>query len=220
MYKKYILGLFLLAIPVTGYTLHDNLYHIEILVFSNNSNNSNLSGNLYNENNFDSEFEKIPTFAGKLNLSNALQLKDKNELGGLARNEKVNLDLPILLDKQDRKLNNQAHQLRTKLGKKIIFHSAWKQKLILGKRTLPIYIEGGDSLEESEFSKIKELEGLIDFKKLRGFYHANVDFIYKDKGNKELEGMRLKSYGRIKKNDVFYFDHPKFGILLLLTEKE
>lgn len=108
---------------------------------------------------------------------------------------------------------------------KILLHTAWQQTI--GEKNQSLYIK---------LSNENDLEGTININSSR-FLHADLDLLFQKKmkitrqksglfgvsanpaasGEEKNITFRLKQSQKIKANEIRYFDHPAFGVMLMIT---
>lgn len=204
--KKGILFACFFVICSTCFANTNDLYQIEVLAFVNKKNSKQ-------------SMEKWPSYIGKLNLKNSVQIKSVKYDENLDNNSHINnLETLTPIKRSKFSLNSAACKIEKNLEKDLLYHNAWSQKLFLGRKPLSVYLHTVD-VEEGPCEDNYPFSGIIKVKKLRGFFHVNVDFIYISK--KSIDGInsfRLTSKARIKNNETYYFDHPIFGVLVFIKK--
>ncbi len=103
-----------------------------------------------------------------------------------------------------------------------IYHVAWIQSLTKGCRTKPVHIQGGKILPLvndpcSDYQL--EVEGILSLKYLHRLFYLHMDFVFRkfeDKGDK-VHIFQSSYKARLKQKELYYFDHPKFGLFLMIV---
>ena len=72
-----------------------------------------------------------------------------------------------------------------------------------------------EDIQQEHQSSLKKVEGLVGIKVSR-LLRIDLDFVY----NNAEEQVRLKESRNIKLEELNYFDHPLFGILVLVSPVE
>lgn len=96
---------------------------------------------------------------------------------------------------------------------RLIQHAAWQQALPLGERSSLLRIIAGHPLLIREQQSGHEFDGVMTFKQMRGYIHTTIDCLFQQESHQETI-FRLKQSARLKPNEVEYFDHPRFGIMV------
>ncbi len=99
------------------------------------------------------------------------------------------------------RLSGIASRLRNKAGYKTILHRAWRQNVISPKNAKPIRLHSDST----------PLDGTIKVS-VKRYLHADLDLLLKN-GN----GYRLQASRKMRSKEIHYIDHPKMGVLILIT---
>lgn len=194
-----------------------SIYQIEMVIFENND-----------PKRFDSE--QWPSYVGKLNTTDAIQLSSKPKnipdsidvmqtLDALDALNYEPLDEVIsesvtVVDKNRRLLNREVSVIKSSDSQRFIQYLAWSQPVTWNVKSTPVYIEAGD--------KMQEITGVVSLKPVRGFYQMYIDLIYKvsdaESDNKtDVEEFRLTRVLKLKKKEMYYLDHPVFGAIIMVS---
>ena len=164
-----------------------------------------------------------PQFVGKIDNSKALYLHpDEISLADLSQSLTYKNHLPSL-NKKEFALNKESNIIKKNRHYRLIMHKAWAQHLSHGKRSKPVYIQGGRSYQRSQphDSAITwEIEGILSFKPLHGLCHLELDVLYNTSADQKnsIHEFRITNKARLKNKDVYYFDHPIVGIIMLISK--
>ncbi|OGI48400.1 MAG: hypothetical protein A3B81_02600 [Candidatus Muproteobacteria bacterium RIFCSPHIGHO2_02_FULL_65_16] len=90
---------------------------------------------------------------------------------------------------------------------RVLAHRRWRQSAAGRAETRPVRIRGGDNT----------LDGTLKFY-LSRFLHVDVNLALSADGNPSDQPYRIVDHRRIKTQEINYFDHPKFGILLKVVQ--
>jgi hypothetical protein len=90
-------------------------------------------------------------------------------------------------------------------------------KLKISPNFQPIYRIGWrQSIGSSK--KPLHFNGIIDVQRMGGHvYKAKLDIILSHRSLKNTSGVRLQHVAKIKSNELYYFDHPVFGVLINIS---
>jgi len=132
------------------------------------------------------------------------------------------------------KLGGVYSELRSSREYRPILHLAWRQPQLPQSRSKYVHIRKTDGTGQQdgfEDAYVK-LDGVVRIRSSQ-FLHADVDLLYfidavtesfinANAGNQEASQIaatfaELKETRRMKLNDLHYFDHPVFGILLRVS---
>lgn len=167
------------------------------------------------------KLEEWPTDTSKPNLSNALSLNDESAKNAFYRLQDKDLEL------KDAKTNLQRQ------GSRILLHTSWAQNLGNNQKN-PVRLSAGH-----QYGDDFELDGALTVS-LSNYLHINNDFVLikpvdvqeaessyehsesqrvraSNSANANMQAFRLKENMKIKKDEVFYVDHPLYGILVKVS---
>lgn len=121
------------------------------------------------------------------------------------------------------KLGGVYNQLRASGIYRPLVHMAWQQPALTGDHALPVHVSLSEMAADSAVMKI---DGAVRIRAAQ-FLHADVDLLYfpdnlpalpPTPGEDQLAGFtRMKESRRMKLNELHYFDHPLFGMLLYVS---
>ncbi|MDX1805067.1 MAG: peptidoglycan binding protein CsiV [Alcanivorax sp.] len=97
-----------------------------------------------------------------------------------------------------------------------LFHEAWRQPIGSKRDTRPIYIRGGRSISTDD-GTVPELEGTLHFS-LQRYLHVDPRLWFLTQSNDKQFYVDIHQSRRMKSDEVTYFDHPKFGMLIRITK--
>jgi hypothetical protein len=73
------------------------------------------------------------------------------------------------------------------------------------------------SVKHNSKSPNFEIAGVLAIMPSRDLFYTKVDFIFqKQRRHKPPIKVRLVNNGRLKPKEVYYFDHPLFGLFVLI----
>ncbi|MBT4963397.1 MAG: hypothetical protein HOI53_00065 [Francisellaceae bacterium] len=140
--------------------------------------------------------------------------------GDLERNNSIDLfedaKLPFpnikILDKSEYKLNEHRNRLARHKNFRILQHLAWEQDF-------DKYSTKGIYIKPTEIDSIlfSEIEAIIKARPYQNNIIVDVDAIAKI-GEDEYAS-RIKSKKVISNKQIYYFDHPDFGVILQVRPK-
>ncbi|OGT71761.1 MAG: hypothetical protein A2W76_09795 [Gammaproteobacteria bacterium RIFCSPLOWO2_12_47_11] len=132
------------------------------------------------------------------------------------------------------KLGGVYSELRSSREYKPILHLAWQQPQLTQSRSKYVHIRKADGIaqqDESDDALVK-LDGVIRIRSSQ-FLHADVDLFYfinelsesfisanagtLDSSQIQAEFVELNETRRMKLNELHYFDHPVFGMLVRVS---
>ena len=134
--------------------------------------------------------EDWPLDPGKLKLENA---------------QTLNVGEVQELPKAKWQLNETAKAIKKNRNLHIIHHTAWIQPLMQGSKSKPVYV---DTYNNVDF----KIMGTLAIKPVKNLFHTYIDFIFDHNNSK----FRLTSNGKLKQKELYYFDHPIFGVLVMV----
>lgn len=97
-----------------------------------------------------------------------------------------------------------------------LFHEAWRQPVSSDGQSKPIYIQGGRAIP-TEDGTVPEVEGTLRFSQSR-YLHLKPQIWFNARHNGQRFYVDLHRKQRLKGKDVYYFDHPLFGMLVRVTK--
>jgi hypothetical protein len=89
---------------------------------------------------------------------------------------------------------------------RVLAHQRWRQVAEEKSATKPMWLRNADG----------QMEGSFRFYMSR-FLHVELDLVLRDKGDTGVN-YRLTEQRRVKTQDLQYFDHPKLGVLVRVTQ--
>lgn len=182
-------------------------YNVELLVFTNDP-KSFIDAENWVKKPLNIDHSKI----SYISYRKAASVLDSDP-NRISVNYKQNLQ-PVFISAKNFQLKNTAHKISQSEDQKIIYHRVWQQDFILESRSRPIYITSSDYIQDTK----DDLQGTVSIKKFRGFYHVKVDLAYANSNLRDDVGyFQLKSDGKLNHGKIFYFDHPAFGALMIIS---
>lgn len=138
-------------------------------------------------------------------------------------------------------LNKEANIIKRSSARKLLLHTAWKQKMHSKKRAYPINIKigksysnssSGSSFGNNDFNSmnspsvspatLRQVEGTIKIS-IGRYLHVWTDLLYSRPGRNTnttsaehsvLQMSRHKAHRRMRSKELHYIDNPNFGILI------
>lgn len=208
--------LLLCLLPLSSYAAA-RWYKVELLIFSQ------LSAETV-----DSEQWPILT-SDNIHLPlNVIELQPtRTESGGYAYS---------LLPRSEFEMDREEGELRARPGYKILLHIAWKQPVVSPRRTRAIHIYGGqqygnsgDSLYASQGNW--QINGILKLS-VQHYLNSTFDLFYGVPTselrhlshrrnfklfNTDISYFQLRQTRRMRSQQLNYFGHPLFGILMYVT---
>ena len=127
-----------------------------------------------------------------------------------------------LLDRAERKLGAVERRLRLSSEYKPLIFSAWRQPSFGVSRAKRIYLSDvdrvplGDAVPAGEggfsIASTPQAEGIVRVK-IGHLLHVDLDFLYYHDGTP----VRLTETRKLKLKEIHYFDHPLFGVIVLVS---
>jgi len=196
----------LLALALAGFTVHAAGYHVELVIFENLRPAT------------DGEISQItrayPDYSGALDLG--------DEAGNPFR----------LLSSGLYKLGGIYNQLKASGRYRPFLHMAWQQPALYGDSARSVHIlksEPGATVNPEDI--MIKIDGMVRVRASQ-FLHADVDMLYFPAALPQSEihpaavaeaptvpsgYSRLRESRRMKLNELHYFDHPLFGIIMHIS---
>ncbi|MFV1997300.1 MAG: CsiV family protein [Acidiferrobacterales bacterium] len=151
----------------------------------------------------------------------------QNELEGneLWTNERINMELKDIdkaievtaLPREDSDLTKAREKLDTDSRYRVLVHKQWIQNADPQSSARLVRLASEDG----------ELDGTFKFFISR-FLHVNLNLIFLQSGSKSIfqgavdnsqqVAYQLRERRRIRSNEIQYFDHPKFGVLVQIKK--
>ena len=108
---------------------------------------------------------------------------------------------PRSLGSSSKRLSGIASRLSNKAGYRPILHQVWRQRVISPKNAKPLRLTSSSG----------PLDGTIKVS-VRRYLHVDLDLLLKSG-----KGYRLQAKRRMRSREIHYIDHPKMGVLVLIT---
>ncbi|WP_290522358.1 CsiV family protein [Alcanivorax sp.] len=96
-----------------------------------------------------------------------------------------------------------------------LYHAGWRQTISNKGDTTPVYIRGGQTILTDE-GEVPELEGTLHFSESR-FVHVSPRLWLNTESSGERFYVDISEGRRLTGSDVYYFDHPMFGMVVRVT---
>lgn len=193
--KKILVCIALLCLPTAGYAASGGgLYEIEVLIFKH------LQEELEGDELWANNLQEMAADDTTRPATTPLEGKTPNERS---------------------LLSETADTLMHKPNYELMFHKRWVQNAEAKSKAKPLALKTDDQQSDSGM----QLDGNIRFY-LSRYYHLDVDLSMREAG-KHLLPFRpgkeddqlvytIKQDRRIKTKELHYFDHPKFGMLVMV----
>lgn len=201
--KKILLSL---ALILASFAARAEGYHVEIVIFENL--NPSTDG------------EISQTVLQSPDFSNSIELAGGEEAGNSFK----------LLSSGFYKLGGIDNQLKSSGKYRPLLHMAWQQPALYGDNARSVHIlksDGGDP--GSAGGSPLKIDGTIRIRASQ-FLHADVDLVYfidprsQSVVNTAAPGApaqpassRMRESRRMKLNELHYFDHPLFGMIMHIS---
>lgn len=130
-----------------------------------------------------------------------------------------------LLERSERTLTAVERRLRRSSGYRPLIFAAWRQPSFGIRRAKRIYLSdvkrvqmgdavraGGASEGPFTMASTPQVEGIVRIK-IGHLLHVDVDFLYYHEGTP----VRLVETRKLKLNELHYFDHPLFGVIVQVS---
>jgi len=225
MKKLFILCFMATALLVLNCFAANNLYQVNLIVFTQLSNQALKS-------------ESWPNHLLKPNLSHSIDIQSPT----------LNAKNFSLLPKEQRGLNNEAYGLHKKSDYQILLHLSWTQPITGSKSVKWIQIFGGQAYDakgnpinvqedEVDQADIKpaywQFNGKIKIYRNRFFTMKSLfyltlpnDLFDPNTDNETMQQFQLIPLRTVtlfkttktRLNEINYFDHPLFGVLMQITK--
>ncbi|MED5387347.1 MAG: CsiV family protein [Pseudomonadota bacterium] len=96
-----------------------------------------------------------------------------------------------------------------------LYHKAWRQPIGSKDETLPVYLSGGRTLVTDD-GDVPEMEGTLHFSESR-YVHVDPRIWFNTQSDGQRFYVDIAESRRLTGHEVYYFDHPMFGMLVRLT---
>lgn len=96
-----------------------------------------------------------------------------------------------------------------------LYHAGWRQTIGNKSDTTPVYLRGGRTITTDD-GEVPELEGTLQFSESR-FVHVSPRLWLNTESNGERFYVDISEGRRLTGSDVYYFDHPMFGMLVRIN---
>jgi len=121
-------------------------------------------------------------------------------------------EVPGMPEDPESVISKAADELSRDNSYHVLLHGFWQQSAEAKADTKPVRLATADGT----------LDGLFRFY-LSRFLHVDVDLQLREQGATPDAPpllLRMREHRRIRTQDVHYFDHPRFGMLLRITPAE
>jgi len=96
-----------------------------------------------------------------------------------------------------------------------LYHKAWRQPIGNKSETVPVYLRGGQILSTDD-GQVPELEGTLQFHQSR-YVHVEPRIWFNTQSHGQRFYVKIDESRRLTGHEVYYFDHPMFGMLVRIT---
>jgi hypothetical protein len=177
---------------IAGEVLAEENYQIELVVIENKGGNNPQ--------------EYFPTSAKEMHLN-----ADKS-MAYIAPSASTSNGLKALPGVRYQ-LSDVAKILKHNKDYRLLYHAAWEQSLKQNHYSKKVYVNGRGIKRIANFA----VEGVLAIKPVGDLFYTKLDFILdKSNNNEKSAKFRLKDNGRLKQKELYYFDHPKFGLFVMI----
>lgn len=107
----------------------------------------------------------------------------------------------------DTALKNTMAALERDGHYRVLVHQRWRQAAEERSASKPVWLRNVDG----------QMEGSFRFYMSR-FLHVDLDLVLRDAGGGTGMSYRLTEHRRVKTQELQYFDHPKMGVLVRITQ--
>jgi hypothetical protein len=114
---------------------------------------------------------------------------------------------PDAVNDPDSVLSRAAAALTKDGHFRVLVRRHWQQTADAKSETKPVRLESPDH----------RLDGTFRFY-LSRFLHVDMNLVLQPGAGEEAPTFRLSEHRRVKLQEINYFDHPKFGVLLRVTQ--
>ena len=182
-------------------------YDVEIIVFARNSAGAGST-------------ENWPDSPAIPNMEEAARLQN------IAGDQNILAPEYTVLPKSEWKLGTELKRLKRTRGRLVpLIHTAWRQPVLSINATRPLYIRSPGNIS----GEIPHMDGIIKVS-VKRYLHIEVDFLIRElrsttSAESRLFGSIFNSYRftghrRMRSKELHYIDHPKMGVLMLITPYE
>jgi hypothetical protein len=219
MQRKWILCAGLTAVMLLPGSAAARWYQVEVIVFQQLEAMS-AGGEQW------PELDSLPEFGRAMEL--IVDLPEMSDEPPPLEGENSAAEGPIaftLLDTAERTMTAIERRLRLSREYRPLIFAAWRQPSFGVRRAKRIYLSDVDrlQLEVSEragdagggeliVSSTPRAEGIVQVK-IGRLLHVDVDFLYYHEGTP----VRLTETRKLKLNEIHYFDHPLFGVIVQVS---
>ncbi len=177
-----------------------NCYQVEVIVFQNTAAQA-LQSETWNAH------PALP------NTSNAISLQDN-----------TNQSAYRLLPRSNFILGQQASALRQQGNYRILLHTAWQQPLPAPNNALPVHISAGSAngwnlngvITLSRLNLINFATNIVLNLPVSELSSASQNTAFANQG---VASFQIHQRQRMRINEIHYFDHPLFGMLVEVTRR-
>lgn len=131
-----------------------------------------------------------------------------------------------VLPKSEWKLGTELKRLKRTRGRLVpLIHTAWRQPVLSLNAAQPLYIRSPGNIS----GETPHLDGTIKVS-VKRYLHIEVDLLIRELRTTTAEGnglfgsifnsYRFTDHRRMRSKELHYIDHPKMGVLMLITPFE
>ena len=207
MKRLAILLITLLGIPSLAFAKAP-VFQVEVIAFEQGLNQA------------DNQYQ-WPLEPGEPNWQHALSFNEDSEIkSSLIKTEQ----LPVLLPETSNELAVTHKAFLENKNYKILYHRTWQQPLAINQKGTPIRVENDTFIVDKVNDKtFRTFDGVLSIKSVRQGFIVKADFLLRKPSNKSLstnlQSYRLKSAGKVKQKELYYFDHPLMGMIVYIQKK-
>ncbi len=237
----FLLSLLMLCnIAIAKENSDNDYYQVEMIIFKNN-NDSDLSQESWplTELTIPSNSIRISNSENSSDTSSIAELANHKFNFEKSDNKVVTNKFYKLLTKSDLEYRNVSDKIKANQRYTLISHIGWRLPKVNATVARPIYFETGHKHKISSNntdSSSSEISGLLRFEQKK-FLHSDLEILLNlpanitnknnmpfeliknnnKNGNDFLQSFRISEARRLKYKELNYFDHPAFGMIIVIS---
>jgi hypothetical protein len=115
----------------------------------------------------------------------------------------------LVLPEENLQLIEEVLKIKKSRNHRLLLHTGWKHPVSGEQRQGPVYVTSNN------VESVWDIEGLVGIKSQQSLYQVQIDFIMKTPLTADkFQDFRLVRTVKVHQKELYYFDHPMFGILL------
>ncbi|MBS0287870.1 MAG: hypothetical protein JSR17_11275 [Proteobacteria bacterium] len=111
----------------------------------------------------------------------------------------------------DKQLSLQTAKTRLQKRYPILMHKGWRQNISDKEHSQKVHIQGGKTIDGE-----REVDGTVRLSLGRNL-NVEADLVLKKVNG---QSFRLKESSRLRVDEITYIDHPKYGVLVMVTPEK